>query len=110
MEGTKWSKAVGQSSLLRVDWKSFDEELPKFGEDIVVIFKFKDGYGPLHAEYICDGTENSAWKEVRFREPFIGPIYSGSKQWKDMIAWGRFKVVIELTKECPVCKNLQCQC
>ena len=107
LEGKEWSRMVGKTTLIRVDWKSFDDEFPKHGEDIVVILKCKDGYGPFHAEYLQSG-EN--WKEVRFREPMFPTIYMGSKEWKRLVAWGRFKVVKQITEECPMCKQLICQC
>lgn len=114
MKGTKWRKAVGQSSLVRIDWKSFDDEIPKSGDNILVVYKFVDGYAPIHAEFLdyadSDIDAMKKFKEVRFREAFLGPIFLGSSQAKRLIAWGKLKPVIELTKECSVCKMLQCQC
>lgn len=107
LEGMEWSKMVGKTTLVQVDWKSFDKEYPKSGEDIVVILKFNDGYGPFHAEYIRDGKD---WSRVRFRDPSFSDIYMGSKDWKKMVAWGRFKVVKQKTEECGICKQLICQC
>lgn len=106
-DGREWSRMVGKTTLIRVDWKSFNDELPKHGEDIVVILKSNDGYGPFHAEYLELGDK---WKEVRFREPQFPTFYFGGKEWKRMVAWGRFKVVKQKTEDCPICKQLQCQC
>ena len=107
LEGMEWSKMIGKTTLLRVDWKSFKDELPKHGEDIVVILKCKDGYGPFHAEYIKDDKN---WSRTRFREPAFPDIYMDSKEYKRMVSWGRFKVVKQKTKECTICKQLICQC
>ena len=101
-----WSKAVGQSTLLRIDWKSFNDEMPKSGQDIFVIVKFSDGYSPLHAEYL----DGDGFKWLRFRDSSMPHVYHGSDDWKRMIAWGCLKPIIQLTKECPMCKQLQCQC
>ena len=110
-----WKTAVGQSSLLRVDWKDWKKETPEHSKDIFVILRFDDGYAPAYAEYFDESFPGnhinfhpSRFRKVRVRD--VGEIFLGTKEAKRLVAWGYVVPVIKLTKECPVCKMLQCQC
>jgi len=113
--GTNWLKAVGQSTLIRVDWRDWKEEQPKSGEDIIVIAKDKDNdSGPFHATYFDETIPagktfpESRFRRVVFRE--LGEIYLGSKEEKHLVAWGRLQPVVKLAKECTICKRIDCIC
>jgi hypothetical protein len=108
-----WANAVGQTTLLRIDWKSWKDEMPKSGRDIIVICRYEDGYSPLHAEYWDERLSpgpNGRFQSVKFRDSGMPRIFLNDENWDKMVAWGYLKQVFALTKKCPICKNLQCQC
>jgi hypothetical protein len=115
--GTNWLKAVGQSTLIRVDWMDWKKEQPKPYEDIIVIVKGKDNYsGPFHATYFDETIPagktfpETRFRRVDFREMGLGAIYLGSKEEKYLVAWGRLVPIIKLAKECTICKRIDCIC
>jgi hypothetical protein len=115
--GKEWLNPIGKTTLLRVDWRDWKKEQPKSCEDIVVIVKDKAGdCGPFHATYFDETIPagktfpETRFRRIEFREFGLGTIYLGSKEEKYLIAWGRLKVVKQLISDCPICKQLICQC
>jgi len=113
----EWSNPIGKTTLVRIDWRDWKKEQPKSCEDIIVVIKDKIGdYGPVHATYFDEtipaskAFPESRFRRVAFREFGLGEIYLGSKEEKYLVDWGRFKVVKQLTSDCPICKQLICQC
>ena len=116
LEYVEFAKAVGKSTLLRIDWRDWEKEQPKNGEDMWVVVKLKDGYYPVRGTYFDEilppngSYKESRWKYVRFSETMIPEIYLGSKDAKCLIAWGRNQTVVRLGVQCAICGALQCQC
>lgn len=113
-----FSKAVGKSSLLRIDWRDWSKELPTSGQDIWVVIRLKNGFYPVTGTYFDqtlpaskDGNfPQSRWRSVRFTEFGIPETFMGSREWKRLIAWGVHRGVVRLAIDCPKCKRLQCSC
>lgn len=102
-------KAVGQSSILRIDWKSWDT-YPRSGEDIWVIVRLDKEVIPVTATYFDeiistseDGhSPKTRWRSVKFTDygfpdTFVGPNHK-DKNFKRLIAWGTHRGIIRLAK------------
>jgi hypothetical protein len=117
LKNQDFSRSVGKSSLIRIDWKSWTEEVPQSGQDIWVVVKLEKGYYPVTGYYV-DHTipptkgfpKGSRWISVRFHEFGIPEIFKGSRDWKRLIAWGIHKGVVRLGKDCNKCGHLYCSC
>lgn len=120
LENPEFAKAVGKSTLLRIDWKDWKKELPPTGVPIWIVIRLSDGYYPVTATYIDehipaskDGEcAASRWQRIMFDE-YLPDIFIGNtkdKNAKRLIAWGRNKGIIQLGTDCHVCKRLDCAC
>jgi len=111
-----FAKPIGKSSLLRIDWKSWDKEVPRHCEDIWVIIRLKKGYFPVTGTYFDqsfpakEDMPSARFRSVRFTEFGIPETFMGSKDWKRLIAWGTHRGVVRLAKDCKKCKRLECVC
>ena len=114
-----FADAVGKSSLLRIDWKSWDT-LPENGMDIWVVVRLDKGYYPFTATYhdeIIPNTDNfpeTRWRQIKFHDfempdVFVG-LYHEDKNFERLIAWGTHRGIVRLGVDCPICKQLQCIC
>lgn len=100
--------AVGKSSLLRIDWQSWDT-LPKSGQDIWVVLRLQNGFYPVTGTYFDETIPASKdghfpetrWKSIKFHDFGIPEIYVGKhhdKNQKRLIAWGAHKGIVRLGK------------
>jgi len=109
VKNPEFLKAVGQSSILRIDWKSWDT-YPKSGEKIWVIVRLDKEVVPVTGTYFDETFPASAdghfpetrWRSVRFDEfgfpdTFVGPDHS-DKNAKRLVAWGTHRGIIRLAK------------
>lgn len=118
LDNFEFSRAIGKSTILRIDWKDWKKELPKAGSPIWIVVRLQNGYYPVQGTYLDEtlpASENgtfpaSRWQSVRFNEYSIPEIYMKSKEWKRLKAWGYNVAVIQLGKDCKKCKRLDCAC
>ena len=100
--------AVGKSSILRIDWKSWDE-FPESGQDIWVVLRLKNGFYPVTGTYFDEvipaskegNFPETRWRSVKFHDFGIPEIYVGKHHdanQKRLIAWGVHKGIIRLAK------------
>ena len=102
-----FARAVGKSSLLRIDWKSWKTEMPKSGQDIWVVLRMSNGYSVLTGTYFDEVIpargpfKESRWKQIKFHdgmsEMLVGKEYADKNQ-KRLVAWGAHRGVIRLTR------------
>ena len=108
LENPDFVRAVGKSSLLRIDWKSW-KEMPKSGDKIWVILRLKKGYYPVTGTYfdeVIPASKDghfpaSRWKQIKFDDFGIPDIFVGpshDKNQKRLVAWGVHRGVIRLAK------------
>ena len=117
-ENPEFARAVGKSTLLRIDWKNWKKEVPTSGQDIWVIIRLQDGYYPVMGTYFDevipaskDGHfPESRWRSVRFQDFGLPDIYIGNKEAKRLVAWGVNRSIVRLGKDCKKCKRLECSC
>jgi hypothetical protein len=118
LENFAFSRAVGKSTLLRIDWKDWNKELPKSGAQIWVVIRLENGFYPVQGTYwdetlpaSADGKfPSSRWQSVKFTDYGVPEIYLRSKEQKRLRAWGYNVAAITLGKECKKCKRLECAC
>ena len=119
-ENQEFEHSVGKSTLCRIDWKSWDKELPPKCTSIYIIIKLESGYYPVTGIYTetvipaVDGVfPETKWKKVQFDdldfpEIFIPP--HNDDNYERLIAWGKLKSIIPLGIECEICHELRCIC
>lgn len=96
IENPQWARAAGKVTLLKLEWKSWKKELPKSGDEIYVIVKFRDGYLPVMGTYIDEVIPaNGPFKASRWRTVRMHPgelILENKDDAKRLIAWARAKI------------------
>ena len=119
LENPDFARPVGKSSILRIDWKSWDKETPKSGQEIWVILKLKNGYYPVTGTYFDETLpangpfKESRWRQIKFHDFGIPDIFVKphcDKNQKRLVAWGSHKGVVRLGKNCKKCGCLPCKC
>lgn len=110
LENSDFARAVGKSSILRIDWKSFKKETPKSGQDLWVVLKVRNGYliatGTYFNEVLPASKDGhfpaTTWKQIKFHDFGIPDILVGKeyadKNQKRLVAWGVHRGVIRLAK------------
>jgi len=102
-------KAVGKSSILRIDWKSWNE-LPNSGCRIWIVVRLDKEVVVVTGTYFDETIPASKdghfpetrWRQVKFDEfgfpdTFVGPDHR-DKNAKRLVAWGYHKGIIRLAK------------
>lgn len=102
-------KAVGQSSVLRIDWKSWDT-LPQSGQKIWIVVRLNKEVVVLTGTYFDETLPASKdghfpktrWRQVKFDEFEFPDVFVGSyhrdKNAKRLVAWGVHRGIIRLAK------------
>jgi|FAXJ01.1.fsa_nt_gi hypothetical protein len=108
IENPDFAHPIGKSSILRIDWKSFEKEMPLSGQDIWVVLRVKNGYiirtGTYFNEVIpANGPfKASIWKQIKFHDLGLPDILVGKeyadKNQKRLVAWGAHRGIVRLAK------------
>jgi hypothetical protein len=83
----EFANVVGNTIFLKLEWKSWEDELPPAYEQIFVILRLDKGYYPLTAEFL--DPEN--FKYVKFDDPRIPDCYLDSNEGWRLHAWAKLK-------------------
>lgn len=106
IENADLAKAVGKSTLLQIDWKSWKKELPPPGLRVFVVLELEKGYYPVPATFYDETIPASKdgyfpatrWQQVKFDDSQFPDIFWNCKDENKnrLIAWGRLKAIKHL--------------
>jgi hypothetical protein len=103
VSGIEYANAVGKTTYLMLEWKSWKDELPKSGANIYVILMDHPIYVPVYAQYLDytlgqNGTSNKPirFQEVRFPGSTLPDLFFKSNEAeKHLHAWAYALLVDE---------------
>jgi hypothetical protein len=113
--GAEFADAIGKTTVLALEWKDWEKELPESGDRVYIISKLEDGFYPVTGIYFdeiipASGTfKKSRWQTVRIDD---GPmVILGGEDANRLIAWAKPKRIGKvLNEDCIICKKVLCCC
>jgi hypothetical protein len=85
----EFANVIGTTTFLKLDWKSWKDELPPAYQQIFVILRLDKGYYPVTAEFL----DPKNFKVVKFDDFTLPDCYLESKEGWRLHAWAKLKKI-----------------